>query len=204
MYKIILDLHGCLADFEKQFRQHHNAHSSWSRPGSYDLECAGVPRKNWWKCIDREFWQQMEPTCEAGFILNMLRKNGFEYNDIAVVTHFPYDSGMNLEQIGEYQIGNLLWLKKYYPMLVDNFFVGANKCFFARPNFILIDDHDKNVDQFEMNGAIGILVPRIWNRLHAFRSTGAVIHHIHDEFEKKVLKIDPLIKAYERKHETKN
>lgn len=44
--------------------------------------------------------------------------------------------------------------------------ITASKALLAKPNVLLIDDRDKNVDEFRAAGGNAILVPRPWNRLY--------------------------------------
>lgn|SRR5215471_1043319 len=169
--KIILDLDGVLSDFVQAFAYHHGVIKSidgkytWKEKGSYSLENLGIGEKDLWSNVDKNFWESMPVTQEGPFLLRLIRSY-VEVEDIATITHFPYDQGMNLHQIGDYFIGKLKWLERNFPELVPNFYISGNKTFFANNDFILIDDHESNIDIFEKEGGIGILIPRVWNRLH--------------------------------------
>ena len=52
------------------------------------------------------------------------------------------------------------------------------KHFCARPDALLIDDGDHNVEAFRANGGQTILVPRPWNSLHYMPTET----HLHDAF----------------------
>jgi len=62
--------------------------------------------------------------------------------------------------------GKLLWVKhnlpQYYSRII---FTYAPKYLFAKQGALLIDDRNKNVDEFVSAGGDAILVPRPWNRL---------------------------------------
>ena len=47
-----------------------------------------------------------------------------------------------------------------------DFLIGPPKWICARPDQLLIDDNDTNIDNFRDRGGHGILFPQPWNRNH--------------------------------------
>jgi hypothetical protein len=63
--------------------------------------------------------------------------------------------------------GKLVWIQRFMPTwLHRKYLVGPCKWFCARPDTLLIDDADHNVEEFREAGGQGILVPRPWNTHH--------------------------------------
>lgn len=63
--------------------------------------------------------------------------------------------------------GKMEWIYAHLPKwLHRQFLMGPTKEFCARPDTLLIDDADKNVNAFTAAGGVGLLVPRPWNSKH--------------------------------------
>jgi len=63
--------------------------------------------------------------------------------------------------------GKWLWVSDNLPIYLKRTIITqAPKHLLARPNMLLIDDKDQNVDEFREAGGRALLVPRPWNRLH--------------------------------------
>lgn len=76
--------------------------------------------------------------------------------------------------------GKLEWITSNLPPWIHRqYLIGARKHFCARPDALLIDDHEENVNKFREHGGRAILVPRPWNRLHG-KDT---LEHLHLELE---------------------
>lgn len=64
--------------------------------------------------------------------------------------------------------GKQIWIRnnvsEYYKD--RRYLIGPAKKYIARPNAILIDDCDKNIEDWVKAGGVGILYPRKWNRFH--------------------------------------
>lgn len=62
--------------------------------------------------------------------------------------------------------GKLEWIVANTPTWMHRqYLIGARKHFCARPDALLIDDHEENVNKFREHGGRAILVPRPWNKL---------------------------------------
>lgn len=66
--------------------------------------------------------------------------------------------------------GKIQWLKKFMPEYWQNHHVIFThaKHILARPQDVLVDDHDKQIEMWQLAGGIGLLVPRRWNSGHRF------------------------------------
>ena len=63
--------------------------------------------------------------------------------------------------------GKILWVQKHLPRYTKRTIITqVPKKLFAGSTTVLIDDGDKNIDEFNKAGGRGILVPRPWNRAY--------------------------------------
>jgi 5' nucleotidase, deoxy (Pyrimidine), cytosolic type C protein (NT5C) len=65
--------------------------------------------------------------------------------------------------------GKVLWIKKLFGEKFDRFALTPHKELFARPDIVLIDDRDSNVEKFRAKGGFAIVFPRYHNSQHRFR-----------------------------------
>jgi len=72
---------------------------------------------------------------------------------------------LNLESAS----GKMMWIDGNLPEFIKRIIITqAPKRLLARPDTLLIDDKDENIDEFIEAGGHGILVPRPWNELHGW------------------------------------
>lgn len=65
--------------------------------------------------------------------------------------------------------GKVEWIYNHCPKwLHRQYLIGPPKHFCARPDALLIDDSDANVEAFQEHGGQAILVPRPWNSCNGF------------------------------------
>ena len=61
--------------------------------------------------------------------------------------------------------GKALWVQSHLPEYSKRFIIStAPKSLLAKPDTLLIDDKDENVEEFVKAGGYGILVNRPWNK----------------------------------------
>lgn len=75
--------------------------------------------------------------------------------------------------------GKMMWISGNLPVYLKRTIITmAPKSLLARPDTLLIDDKDKNIEEFEAAGGRGLLVPRPYNLLHTLsdRSSQHVKH----------------------------
>ena len=64
-------------------------------------------------------------------------------------------------------VGKLKWIDKHLPQYNKRvILMTAHKKLLARPDAILLDDRDDNIDQFCAVGGHGWLIPQPWNTKH--------------------------------------
>ena len=180
--KVFLDLDGVLADFTG------GAHRAFNIPYAY----ANYPyTKGLWDWFVEAglTWDEVDSVCNAEFWAGL--EWMFDGIDIYyAVRKFTRQTGSSLNLLTtpmkniNSTIGKLTWIQEH---LGENrrkqaLITGADKKIFAGPDTLLIDDRDKNVEEFKAVGGQAILVPRPWNKNHdCQRSTLDYVIHKLDE-----------------------
>lgn len=169
--KCFLDQDGVIADFVKGACEAHN------RPDPYlDPKNLGIELHNVWKmsieefldpCENFKFWSILEKTEEADFIVETVIKH-FGVNNVAIATT-PSSSGMSIT-------GKRFWMERCYPKLAEGMIFTSNKKMLASEDAVLIDDRDKNIDEFSDSGGRTIIIPRPWNSWNCIKDGGWTKH----------------------------
>lgn len=161
----LLDMDGVIADFMGQLCKYHGRPSPYLDPANYgvwDTEILwGITVEEFWAPIKEDslyFWRTILKTPEADKIVQYATQFFGEEN-VAILTAPSDDEGA--------VPGKRWWMKKLYPQFEKKMIFGSAKEFMAAPYRTLIDDRDKNVEGFRAAGGKAILVPRLWNSLHA-------------------------------------
>ncbi len=164
--KCFLDQDGVIADFVGGACRAHGKQNPYilaKNLGEFELiKIWGMAEDQFWKPIDdmgMAFWVGLEKTPEADEIVRFAFET-FGADNVAVLTAPSLDPGCIP--------GKRAWMKKNFPALERKmiFANASNKRFLAGPDNWLIDDRDKNVEQFLAAGGNGVLVPRPWNKGH--------------------------------------
>ena len=107
-------------------------------------------------CCTTSFWQHLEWMHDGHDILRAIF-NRFDANQIYLLTT-PMP---NLESAS----GKMMWINDNLPVYLKRTIITqASKSFLARPDALLIDDKNENIEEFVAAGGQGLLVPRHWNR----------------------------------------
>jgi len=160
MLKILLDLDGVLTNWEKGVcdlfgLDYGQTIDEWP-PGEFGIEHAiGISEDEIWEKIHgvgESWWAGLEEYPWA----RMLYGGCCEIADTYFVTS-PSQHPSSLS-------GKLTWMQKFTGQdKFRNYMVGPKKYLCARPDQVLIDDSDKNINQFRERGGLGILFPRMNN-----------------------------------------
>jgi hypothetical protein len=158
-----LDVDGVLADFDKAARIKHGLPITKEYPYTIGewinfTKETGIPEDEWWGAFDYDFWESMPWTEDGKEILSVV-EGRFGIENIMILTACPTRP--------QAYAGKFAWILKNIPQyrrrcLIGNYKVGA-----ASFNHVLVDDSEMNVDDFKEGGGLAILVPRMWNKLHA-------------------------------------
>lgn len=162
---VFLDMDGVLVNFVKGVC---NALGK-----SYSHSCSGWPIDytfwNEWPDVtfgmvnaacNTKFWSQLEWMEDGHDILRAV-VNRFDPEQIYLVTQ-PMP---NVESA----TGKWLWVKRnlpeYYSQMITTP-AGVPKALLAKPDTLLIDDKDENIEDFRAAGGHAILIARPWNKLY--------------------------------------
>lgn len=148
--KILLDMDGVLVDFAK---------------GVFDLTGLPRPERLWWDFVPNEswalmgydFWAGLDPYPEFTRIVEAAEEKVGPDN-VALLSS-PIETRGCLE-------GKKEWVRKHLPEYQRRLILAPCKEFCARPQSILVDDYEGNIQKFTQAGGWGILVPREWNMLY--------------------------------------
>lgn len=165
--KVYLDMDGVLVNFRKGIHDAFNI--------SYDYSTLSDKWKFWEDWPDVTF-NMVNAVCTTEFWQNLeWMHDGLELFK-AVLMKFPSDEAdiyllttpmPNLESA----TGKALWVDQYVPIFNKRLIITrTSKSLLAGLDTLLIDDKDKNVEEFVEAGGQGILVPRSWNSLHNWAS----------------------------------
>lgn len=156
--KVILDVDGVLANFAEGASLLHNRPNPFLNPnnfGNYWMEKIwGMPQQEFIEHMDYEFWDTLPLMPDASLIVDLVIK-AFGRPNICILTK-PLDTIGCLE-------GKKSWLKRNFPMIMDNWLFGNNKNFCSHSNSLLIDDNEKHCREFQQAGGRAFLVPAPWN-----------------------------------------
>lgn len=113
----------------------------------------GISNKEFWQILkeEKDFWLNLKPypwTTE-------LYKDLSEYGNITIVT-----TPSEIDYTCATQ--KLAWLNKYLSISSKDVFIGSKKYLMAG-NGILIDDFEKNINDFRIAGGDAICIPANWN-----------------------------------------
>lgn len=165
-----IDLDGVLADFVSGACRAHNRPDPYNDPkshGVFDIEKLwGLTPEQFWEPIvaDPDFWFNLQETPEAKGIVRAAMDT-FGRDHCCVLTAPNMDDPHCVP-------GKNWWVGEHFPEFkkdkakgwhTGNILFGSAKQFLAGPDRVLIDDRDRNIDDFQKWGGVGIRVPRLWN-----------------------------------------
>lgn len=159
--KCFLDLDGVLVDFDGGVLKVHKTEDPFLKEenlGKWGTEdMYGLEPVEFWAPLGEKFWSNLDWTKEGKDILALV-EDTFGYDNICLLTSPCLTKGS--------VSGKIHWINKHMPAYKKKFLIGFQKHFCANENTVLIDDRDKNVEDFRAHGGHAVLVPRPWNKSH--------------------------------------
>jgi hypothetical protein len=147
-YQIYMDLDGCLSDFEERFE-----HFSGLSPSEYRSRAERefgpkIGQQKFWDLIDNQvgmrFYRGMKFMPEGQELWNYIK----QYNPIILTA--PSRNNVSIE-------GKTMWVEDNLGDYEVIFRKASEKCEFAGPNQILIDDNYQNIMDWKAQNGIGLL-----------------------------------------------
>jgi hypothetical protein len=157
---ILIDLDGVLCDFVRGALELHGGLDrlpDWP-PGRRDIHAVlGISKSQFWGRIDETdgFWEGLAPYPWKDALLTESRR----YAPFSIATSPAFHHGCATQKVA--------WMRRHLRRDFTDFLIGSQKWLMARPGSVLIDDSDRNVDEFRAHGGHAILFPQPWNSLHA-------------------------------------
>lgn len=170
--RILLDLDEVLCDFiggavslwdrSIQDVQAHWTLGDWNVLPALGLSL-GYPlsTEEFWKRIDQHgsyFWHSLTPHRWVNPLIKLVESLTKDWHVVSSPS-WSVDS----------YVGKVQWLKTQFGRSFTRFAITPHKEIFANPKTILIDDRDKNVQDFRKAGGWGIVFPAYNNSLHTLR-----------------------------------
>lgn len=153
---VLLDMDGVLANFVGQVIRtlkldvEHSEWKSWAHHNTL-----GISESQFWQATQEEgFWLDIDPYPWAHDLMDRLRKHFW----VIIASSPSLDPRCSMEK--------KQWIRKHFPdFLMEDVVLTNHKSLMAVPGRILIDDSQRNVTDFAMEGGRGILFPAPWNEL---------------------------------------
>jgi len=157
---IFVDLDGVLADFVRAALALYERDElldcwpagEWNMPKVLDIS-----RGKFWGAIDRQggaFWESLEIYPWTFKLIDRQR----EIAPITIATSPSLDPSC--------LAGKVRWMQRHLGGSFRDFLIGPSKHLLAKPDVVLIDDRDSNIDAFRKHGGQAILFPQPWNTNH--------------------------------------
>lgn len=157
---VLIDIDGVLADFCGSVCEVLNKKLPDPYPHeNYNISDAlGVSESELWKAVDAhgyDFWANLKPYDYAQELYERLKS---EYD-----VYFCSSPSRSPESLQ----GKLIWLNRFVKGTCRNYVFTPHKKLLFRPDHILIDDYQKNTDEFQDRG---VLFPQNWNANWKYKS----------------------------------
>jgi 5'(3')-deoxyribonucleotidase len=168
--RIYLDLDEVLCDFKGAaltvFGVTKNLFNSEHTPGDWDIVSTlnrlitppNIEYPEFESIINKQgpdFWATLDPLPHFDQLIKIVSAITSEWYIVSDPCNFKYAA---------YQ--KLLWLQRRLGKNFDRLILTKHKHLLANKDSILIDDKDKNIDEFGQHGGIGIIFPTLHNHLH--------------------------------------
>lgn len=166
--RILYDLDGVLADMQSaSLRLCGITQEQCPKGVAKTYEVVGWSSSDFWSKVDKAFFENLEETPEADALI-LLGEARVGFRNLGILS----SPALNPDNAA----GKYAWIKQHYPGLYRQTLIGAPKHFCANEHTLLIDDWEKNCDEFIEAGGNAILVPRYWNKHHALAEN--VVDHV--------------------------
>lgn len=162
--------------------------------GKFDMdEIWGMSPREFWEPINNhpEFWRGLKKTLEADHIVD-LAVSWFGVDNVAILTAPSMDPSC--------VPGKREWVGaafQRYPQLKQQMIFTAAKKFLAGPDRLLIDDRDRNVEEFVAGGGHAILLPRLHNADHRLACNSEAIMRTLEFRLKVICSLDKLSLSFD-------
>jgi hypothetical protein len=152
---IFIDLDGVLANFVDSARGVHGLSTPWEKCTWDFYQREGLTDDTFWNPLGTLFWSSLPRTDEFDAVLAAARNLADEKNIFILSSPCGTPGCIT---------GKAAWIERNLPEFTKRVIFTSNKHIFSGPGRLLIDDHDKNVEQWVAAGGAAVLFPRPWNK----------------------------------------
>lgn len=174
---ILIDQDGVLADFVGGAFDMHGRSDLKNKPypsGVYEVaEVLGITDDEFWHPLNASrhlFWENLNPLPWVKELTSLAN----EFASWTICTKPSNDPFC--------AAGKIMWLKRQFGSDFNRYILANHKHHMARHDHVLIDDFDRNVNEFREHGGIGILFPQPWNSNNGL--CGDRIGYVREELER--------------------
>lgn len=132
--------------------------SSWGNYNIVDLVGWSDRAAEFFEPMTEEFWAELEPTPFAEDVVGAVI-DAFGPDHVCLLTKPVLTAGC--------ETGKRRWIERHFPRFRRQYLIGPPKAMCAGPDALLVDDSDRNVDEFIARGGQAVVFPRLWNRNYA-------------------------------------
>lgn len=170
MLKVFIDLDGVLADFFTSVCWHFNLDPQLAitrvKPDENYIFTFAGNKENvlaFWNIVgnDPSFWLKMPPLKDGPTILNIATRYADQVGFLT--SHSGYVKQGDEVPYPAIAAGKVLWVHKHYPSMSKRLILTRAKYLCACKDSVLLDDWDKQINEFRSAGGSAILIPRAWN-----------------------------------------
>ena len=180
--KFFLDMDGVIVGFlegcAELFNSPLDIHKDWPKG------CWGDDKimEKFFGCSGNEFWNQLRTDyfwANLPWSFDGLEIISILYQHKPIILTSPINGGAD---------GKISWIKNQLPDYHKDgrYMIGSGKHYIATNNYVLIDDHDDNIQAWEKAGGVGILYPRPWNSLHWVLDFDSAINYFKRDVDRAV------------------
>lgn len=158
MFRIILDMDEVLVAFNKPAHDLLGLTAEpWPWPiGQFNLECYD---QQFWEGLTLEWWRSRAWTPFGKELIEMCKAYVGIENMWLATTIINW---CDLRDV----IGKMFWIREECPEFLPRMVFTTDKQIMGSITSVLVDDYQKNIDEFRLAGGFGILVPACHNHMH--------------------------------------
>jgi 5'(3')-deoxyribonucleotidase len=158
---VFLDMDGVISDFVTAALALHgreDAVADWPVGEWHVSKALGISSSQFWREINLQghaFWAELPAYSWMDELVEKIRE------------YAPFTILSSPSLVPECLSGKVWWLQQHFAKGFRDFLIGPHKHHCAKPDVVLIDDSDENVQRFRAHGGQAILFPQVWNQNHA-------------------------------------